>query len=141
MDKEELRSEIRDVVEEEIKKSSKIETESDASELADKKVSGSWEGGKQFAKKGLEMLEQDRVGRRDFLKMLGLGGAGIGIASSGAAASLLSGTTIDGYKAFHAGNDGDGSGLNADEVDGIEIYVQGSQPSNPSTNDVWIDTS
>lgn len=35
-------------------------------------------------------------------------------------ASLLSGTTIAGNISFHAGNDGSGSGLDADTVDGTE---------------------
>ena len=35
-------------------------------------------------------------------------------------ASLVSGTTIGGNTAWHAGNDGNGSGLDADTLDGIE---------------------
>lgn len=29
---------------------------------------------------------------------------------------------------------------NAEKVDGVNVYVQGSQPSNPSTGDIWIET-
>lgn len=36
-------------------------------------------------------------------------------------ASLLTGTTIAGNTAFHAGNDGSGSGLDADLVDGLDL--------------------
>jgi hypothetical protein len=71
-------------------------------------------------------------------------------------ATLVSGTTIGGNESFHAGNDGAGSGLraetaiqadqatqadaanNADTVGGREIYVQSTEPSNPSTDDLWV---
>jgi len=43
-------------------------------------------------------------------------------------ASLVSGTTIDGNKSFHAGNDGPGSGLDADSLDGLEPSQIGSTP-------------
>jgi phage gp45-like len=41
-------------------------------------------------------------------------------------ASLANGTTISGNIAFHAGNDGPGSGLDADTVDGTEESDLGS---------------
>jgi hypothetical protein len=46
-------------------------------------------------------------------------------------ASLASGTTIGGNTAFHAGNDGDGSGLDADTVDGNEASNLGSGDDAP----------
>lgn len=48
-------------------------------------------------------------------------------------AALLSGTTIDGNTSFHAGNDGPGSGLDADTVDGVEASSLGSDVSNDGT--------
>jgi len=55
-------------------------------------------------------------------------------------ATLASGTTIAGNAAFHAGNDGSGSGLNADLLDGNEaddlgvtIEQNGTVISDPST--------
>lgn len=38
-------------------------------------------------------------------------------------------------------DEGDGSGLDADTVKGNNIFVQSTQPSNPSDSDIWIDTS
>ncbi|MBC5793476.1 MAG: hypothetical protein H8Z69_05600 [Nanohaloarchaea archaeon] len=38
-------------------------------------------------------------------------------------------------------NDGAGSGLDADKIKNNHIYVQSSQPSSPTTNDIWVDTS
>jgi len=43
-------------------------------------------------------------------------------------AALLSGTVIDGNTSFHAGNDGPGSGLDADSLDGLEPSEIGSTP-------------
>lgn len=56
--------------------------------------------------------------RRQFLKTLGLGAGGLALTSTAAGAGLLSGTTIGGNTAWHQGNDGPGSGLDADTVDG-----------------------
>lgn len=56
-------------------------------------------------------------------------------------ASLASGTTIGGNTSWHAGNDGSGSGLAADHVDGHNVYVQSSEPSGASDGDIWLDTS
>jgi len=42
-------------------------------------------------------------------------------------ATLASGTTIGGNESWHAGNDGSGSGLDADTVDGIEASSLGVQ--------------
>lgn len=36
--------------------------------------------------------------------------------------------------------DGDGSGLDADMVDGHHIYVQATEPASPNVNDIWIVT-
>jgi len=44
-------------------------------------------------------------------------------------------------KIWHEGNDGAGSGLDADKVDGHNLTVSTTAPSNPSTNDIWIDIS
>jgi len=51
-------------------------------------------------------------------------------------ANLLSGTTIGGNTAFHAGNDGSGSGLDADTLDGQE----GSAYTYPSSTNVTVGT-
>lgn len=56
-------------------------------------------------------------------------------------ATLASGTTIGGNTAWHSGNDGNGSGLDADTVSGYNVTVSSSSPSSPNTNDIWIDTS
>jgi hypothetical protein len=41
-------------------------------------------------------------------------------------ASLVSGTTVASNKVFHAGNDGDGSNLGADTIDGFHIQKNGT---------------
>ena len=46
--------------------------------------------------------------------------------------------TTNGNKVWHAGNDGSGSGLDADLYQGRHIYVQTTTPSSPSEGDVWI---
>lgn len=63
--------------------------------------------------------------------------AGVDPADVQTGATLLSGTTIAGNEAWHAGNDGAGSNLDADSVDGVEqdqigidpIYGDGSDGS------------
>jgi hypothetical protein len=52
-------------------------------------------------------------------------------------ASLVSGTTIGGNTAWHAGNDGDGSGLDADTVDGVESDNLGTHEFS-GLNDIHI---
>lgn len=42
---------------------------------------------------------------------------------------------------WHSGNDGAGSGLDADRVQGHKYTVSTTAPSSPSTNDIWIDVS
>ena len=44
-------------------------------------------------------------------------------------ATLASGTTIGGNEAWHAGNDGSGSGLSADKISGFEIVKNGTDGS------------
>jgi len=56
-------------------------------------------------------------------------------------ASLNSGTTAGGSPILTQNDEGSGGGIDADSVDGSNIFVQSSSPSSPSTNDVWIDTS
>lgn len=138
---EDLKSQVEKIVEEKVEESLEQGTDSEISRIVEQKVEEKLEGQEQTAKRGLGLVEDGDMDRRSFLKMLGLGGAGLGLASSGAAANLLSGTKIGGNTVFHQGNDGSGSGFDADSIDGIEIYVQASQPNNASVNDIWIDTS
>lgn len=56
-------------------------------------------------------------------------------------ADLATGTTIGDSEAWHAGNDGDGSGLNADFIKNNGLTVSGTAPTSPTTNDLWLDTS
>jgi|GEM_PF-2645862 len=44
------------------------------------------------------------------------------------------------YKVWHAGNDGPGSGLDADMVDGRHVFVQSSTPTPLAYGDIWIQT-
>lgn len=62
------------------------------------------------------------------------------IQSSTGNVNLESGATISGNDIWHEGNDGAGSGLNADEIKGNGFYVQDTEP-NGEEDDVWIDTS
>lgn len=61
-----------------------------------------------------------------------------GTLTTSGAGAFATGTTIAGQTAWHAGNDGDGSGLDADLVRGRKITVATTAPSSPSTGDVWI---
>lgn len=45
---------------------------------------------------------------------------------------------VNGNTVWHAGNDGAGSGLDADKVKGKNITVSSTAPSNPQVNDIWI---
>jgi hypothetical protein len=55
-------------------------------------------------------------------------------------AGPTSGTlTAGGNTVWHAGNDGAGSGLDADKIKGRAIFVQASDPAgSAATGDVWI---
>ncbi|MFB6245201.1 MAG: hypothetical protein ABEJ03_02535 [Candidatus Nanohaloarchaea archaeon] len=82
----------------------------------------------------LRRRNDKQVDRRGFLKTLGLGAGGLALASSGTAASLLSGTTVGGNNVFHEGNDYSGSGsststLDADTVDGKDASELGGDGS------------
>lgn len=60
-------------------------------------------------------------------------------------ASLKTGTTIAGNIAWHAGNDGAGSGLDADMVDGkhaiaLRPTVSPTAPTPTRVGEVWIDS-
>jgi hypothetical protein len=127
---DELRSKIEEVVEEKVEESLEQGTDSDISRIVEQKVEEKLEDQEQTAKRGLDLVEDGDMNRRSFLKMLGLGGAGLGLASSGAAANLLSGTKIGGNTVFHQGNDYGGAGssttaLDADTVDGKEASQLG----------------
>lgn len=45
------------------------------------------------------------------------------------------------YNVWTSLNDGTGSGLDADLIDGKNITVSASAPSSPNSGDLWIDTS
>lgn len=45
---------------------------------------------------------------------------------------------IDGNQVWHAGNDGAGSGLDADLIDGRQIFVQTATPTGANEGDIWI---
>lgn len=49
------------------------------------------------------------------------------------------GMKIAGNTVWHAGNDGAGSGLDADVLDGHRYTPSTTQPSSPADGDVWID--
>lgn len=115
---DELRSKIEDIVEQKVEQSLETDTDSEISKLVEQKVDEKLQQKEKTAERGINLLENGKVDRRSFLKMLGLGTGALGLASSGAAASLLSGTTIGGNTAFHTGNDGPGSNLDADTLDG-----------------------
>lgn len=59
-------------------------------------------------------------------------------------ASLKTGTTIAGQTAWHANNDGTGSTMDADTVDGVHAAglrrttVSGTAPSTPITGQIWV---
>jgi hypothetical protein len=121
---DEPRSKIEEIIEEKVEKSLEQDADTKFSRLVDKKIDQKL---REKEAEGAESMDADReMNRRSFLKMLGLGGAGIGLASSATAASLLQGTTVDGNIVFHEGNDFDGDGssdtaLDADTVDGSNI--------------------
>lgn len=46
--------------------------------------------------------------------------------------------TVAGNKVWHAGNDGVGSGLDADVIQGRQIFVQTSTPTGANEGDIWI---
>lgn len=63
-------------------------------------------------------------------------------------ATLASGTTIGTNTAWHAGNDGENSGLEADTLQGKlpsdlggVTYTQSTEPTNPASGETWYDTS
>lgn len=45
---------------------------------------------------------------------------------------------VAGNTVWHAGNDGSGSGLDADLIDGRQIFVQTATPTGANEGDVWI---
>ncbi|MFB6100596.1 MAG: twin-arginine translocation signal domain-containing protein [Candidatus Nanohalobium sp.] len=75
-------------------------------------------------------VENEKVSRRSFIKMLGVGAGTLALSSSVTGAWSL----------IQPANQGS-SGVNAETVDGHSIHVGSSAPSNPDTNDIWIDTS
>ncbi|MDH5633060.1 MAG: hypothetical protein OEZ10_08690 [Gammaproteobacteria bacterium] len=46
--------------------------------------------------------------------------------------------TISGNQVWHAGNDGDGSGLDADKLNGRKISVQATEPVGATAGDLWV---
>lgn len=107
-----VKDRIEDVVERKVKKCK--EGDLDSSSWLDEKV-------KEEFDKYESSDESQEISRRGFLKALGAGALTLALASSGTAANLLSGTTINSNTVWHAGNDGDNSGLAADKVDGKDI--------------------
>ncbi|MFB6099670.1 MAG: twin-arginine translocation signal domain-containing protein [Candidatus Nanohalobium sp.] len=71
------------------------------------------------------------LSRRNFLKLLGMGAGSLALSSSVAGLE---------WSVFQPASSGQ-SDVNADEVDGHDVHVGSSAPSNPETNDIWIDTS
>jgi hypothetical protein len=106
----------------------------------DREESGEQDQNSDITAEGLDTRELDTgidgedISRRDFLKVFGTGLGGLIFSSSVAGASLLSGTSIGQKTVWHAGNDGTGSGLDADTLDGKEAKEIGtvSQLSNNS---------
>ncbi|WEL19803.1 twin-arginine translocation signal domain-containing protein [Candidatus Nanohalococcus occultus] len=66
------------------------------------------------------------VSRRNFLKTLGLG-----------AGALTFSSLVSGWSTFQPRTRGL-SDIDADTVDGVNIYVQSSKPSDPDVNDIWF---
>lgn len=70
-------------------------------------------------------------------------------------AAFTGGITVSGNTVWHAGNDGSGSGLDADTLDGIgssgfvrattgltgSFKAQTTAPTSPADGDLWLDTS
>ncbi|MFB6209152.1 MAG: DUF4357 domain-containing protein [Candidatus Nanohaloarchaea archaeon] len=78
--------------------------------------------------------------RRSFIKSLLAVLSAVLFSSLTSAASLLSGTTINGNTAWHTGNDGSGSGFNVDQVNGHDFSSGSSKPGSPSTGECFHDT-
>lgn len=88
-----------------------------------------------------KVLEEIEVrDRRSFIKYATAGFAALTITPFTGAASLLSGTTIGSNTAWHSGNDGSGSGLNADIVNSEHFSTGTSKPGSPSTDELFHDT-
>jgi len=52
----------------------------------------------------------------------------------------LGGTVLaNGSRVLTTADEGSGSGLDADTVDGHNLFVQSAQPSSPNVNDIWIE--
>jgi hypothetical protein len=82
----------------------------------------------------------DKSSRRQFLKYVGLGAGGLALSSLTSGASLFQGTTINDETAWHAGNDGEGSGLYADLTDDSHFSTGTEKPSSPEDGTLFFDT-
>lgn len=81
-------------------------------------------------------VTDSKFSRRNFLKILGLGAGGLALSSSVAGWAKLGNDGLG----WHEGNDGSGSGLDADTVDGNHVSVGSSPPSSPATDTLFFDT-
>lgn len=73
--------------------------------------------------------EDEKLSRRSFLKNIGLGAGIIGLSSFTSAWSV-----------FQPSNQGT-SDIDANSVRGSRIFVQSTEPSSPTEDDIWFDTS
>ena len=52
--------------------------------------------------------------------------------------TFTSNPSINGYTNWHSGNDGSGSGLDADKVDGLHFWTGSQLPNSPSSDTIYI---
>jgi hypothetical protein len=120
---ERLRSRVEEIVEEKVEESLKGGADSEISKIVEQKVEEKLEDREKTAEKGLDLVDSGDMDRRSFLKMLGLGGAGLGLAASGAAKLNIRDNTdffgnIDTNGNTITDSTGQPVNINADTVDG-----------------------
>lgn len=134
---ERLNSRVEEIVEEKVEESLEEGADSEISKIVEQKVEEKLEDQEKTAEKGLDLVDSGDMDRRSFLKMLGLGGAGLGLAASGAAKLNIRDNTdffgnIDTNGNTITDSTGQPVNINADQLDGKHASDLGSPLANPS---------